>query len=149
MFAIAAFATTSIMTHDREKFYSLYPQLSTDQLPGLKYDEFSPVLTILSVTFTRVSICFFLLRIVASGQRWQRRTWTCGLYAIMAFSIVTGVPTAIVTISQCKPIAKLWDPLLPGTCWSPNVALYFGDFYGGKFVTKLRILFAMLSANPC
>ena len=25
---------------------------------------------------------------------------------------------------------------MPGTCWSPSVALYVGYFYGGKSVTK-------------
>lgn len=95
-------------------------------LVGLKWQTLSQPLSILSVTFTRISICFFLLRILRTDRAWR---W--GLYSTAVFSAVTGIATAVVTVTQCQPVQKLWHPLLPGTCWSPETTVAIGDFQGG------------------
>lgn len=131
-FSVASLVITGIMVHDRQQTIDLNPLLTSNPLPGLKYLELSPSLTILSVTFTRISICFFLLRIVAAGQRWKARTWKWGLYFIMILNVWAGVPIAIITACQCRPVRKLWNPILPGTCLASSVIIGIGDFYGGK-----------------
>ena len=102
-------------------------------LVGLKWQALSQPLSILSVTFTRISICFFLLRIFRTDRAWR---W--GLYSIAVFSAVTGIATAVVTVTQCQPVQKLWDPLLPGTCWSPETTVAIGDFQGGMSSKAVR-----------
>lgn len=100
---------------------------------GLKWQSISQPLSILSVTFTRISICFFLLRIFRTDRKWR---W--GLYGIAVFSAVTGIATAIITVTQCQPVQRLWYPLTPGTCWSPETTVAIGNFQGGMFLLIMR-----------
>ena len=132
IFSLAALTIVGIMTHDREAIIRQMPEDTLNLLPGLKYQQLSPFLTIFSVTFTRVSVCFFLLRIVAVGQKWKAWVWKTILYSIMAFALVTGIPTGLITIFPCRPVAKLWNPMMPGSCWKPIVVIAIGDFYGGE-----------------
>ena len=116
------------MTYERVQSVAHGPPLYVPEiLVGLKYQEFAQPTSIFSVTFTRISICFFLLRILRTDRKWR---W--GLYFIAVFAFVTGLVTAVLTVTQCHPIAKLWDPLLPGTCWSPSTTVSIGDFQGGR-----------------
>ena len=55
--------------------------------------QIAQVISIFSPMFTRVSICFFLLRIFGNIQKWKRL-----LYGIMALSIVVGTSAAL---AQC------------------------------------------------
>ena len=72
------------------QFYlELSPQLTLHLSQAIEWQYISQVVLILSTTFTKVSICFFLLRIFGT-----KRTWKIGLYGIMAFSVVTNVSSA-------------------------------------------------------
>ena len=116
------------MVHERWESIKDGPPLYVPEIfSGLKWQQLSQPTSILSVTFTRVSICFFLLRIFRTDRRWR-----IGLHAIAVFAFVTGVATAVVTVTQCQPIPKLWNPLLPGTCWSLGTTIAIGDFQGGR-----------------
>ena len=116
------------MVHEREESIKNGPPLYVPEIfSGLKWQEVSQPTSILSATFTRVSICFFLLRIFRTDRRWR-----IGLYAIAVFAFATGVATAVITVTQCQPIPKLWNPLLPGTCWSISTTIAIGDFQGGR-----------------
>ena len=130
--SITTLAITVIMTHQRVDFVRQHPQMSNNILPGLKWQEISQPLTILSIMFTRVSICFFLLRIVGIGQSWKTRTWKWGLYSIMGLALITGIPVALITVLQCSPVEKLWSPMMAGTCWDPDITIAIGEFHGGK-----------------
>jgi len=77
--------------------------------------------------FTKISICFFLLR--AFGIK---KTWRWILYSIMIFATITNISSAAIVLAQCQPVQKLWNPLLPGTCWSPHTEVAIGDYNGGK-----------------
>ena len=82
--------------------------------------------TLLSSTFTRMSFCFFLLRLFG-----HQRKWRISLWIIFALATITGIGTAIVVVPQCQPIKKIWAPLTPGTCWRPGIVLGIADFVGG------------------
>lgn len=128
LFSIVTLAILGAMVHEREESIKNGPPLYIPEIfTGLKWQEVSQPTSILSATFTRVSICFFLLRIFRTDRRWR-----IGLYAIAVFAFVTGVATAVITVTQCQPIPKLWNPLLPGTCWSISTTIAIGDFQGGR-----------------
>ena len=128
LFSIATLVILGIMVHLRWESVKDGPPLYVPEiLTGLKWQEVTQPTSILSVTFTRISICFFLLRIFRTDRRWR-----IGLYSIATFAFVTGLATAIVTMTQCHPIPKLWNPLLPGTCWDINTTIAIGDFQGGR-----------------
>lgn len=112
----------------RHQFYlELWPQLLLQLAQALKWQYISQVFVILSTMCTKVSICFFLLRIFGTKSTWKR-----GLYGIMAFSVATNVSSASIVLAQCSPVQKLWDPLIPGTCWGPDTEISICDYNGGE-----------------
>lgn len=128
LFSIATLILLGVMVHLRWESIKDGPPLYVPEiLTGLKWQQLTQPTSILSVTFTRISICFFLLRIFRTDRRWR-----IGLYSIATFAFVTGLATAVVTMTQCHPIPKLWNPLLPGTCWNINTTIAIGDFQGGR-----------------
>ena len=112
----------------RQQFYlELSPQLSLHISQVVKWFTISDLLVILSTAFTRVSICFFLLRIFGTKLAWRRV-----LYSIMALSVATGLSGATVVLAECSPFQKIWEPLIPGTCWSWAARLAYGICNGGE-----------------
>ncbi|CAL8584531.1 hypothetical protein XPA_010122 [Xanthoria parietina] len=80
----------------------------------------------LSVTLTRISICFLLLRIFGVNRTWRLCLWGAGILIL-----VISIPSFIMVFTQCRPYAKAWDPIgVPGYCWPADnnvkVALYSG-----------------------
>lgn len=128
LFSIVTLVILGLMVHLRWESVKNGPPLYVPEiLTGLKWQQITQPTSILSVTFTRISICFFLLRIFRTNRRWR-----IGLYSVAIFAFVTGLATAIITVTQCHPIQKLWDPILPGTCWGINTTIAIGDFQGGR-----------------
>ena len=83
---------------------------------------------------SRISICFFLLRIFQSV-----RAWRLGLYAIIAFATVAAIPTFTILVAHCQPLRKEWDPRSSGTCW-PRIVLNRTNYvYGGKYQCALTL----------
>lgn len=77
--------------------------------------------------FIRISICLFLLRLFGNKKRWR---WA--LYSIMAFVTATNLSSAAVFLSECRPLKKVWDPSVPGTCVSSGTVVFAGYYNGGK-----------------
>ena len=94
---------------------------------ALKWVSIAEFFGMLSGTCTRVSVCLFLLRIFNAVRAWR---W--GLYGIMAFVVAIVIPIEVSIFGQCSPSRKLWDPLMPGSCWSPTINVHLGYFNGGK-----------------
>ncbi|CAD6567800.1 MAG: hypothetical protein ASARMPRED_001148 [Alectoria sarmentosa] len=133
IFAIVVLALDGVMVHNgvgRHQFYlELSPELLLQLSQAIKWQYISQIVLILSTMFTKVSICFFLLRIFGTKPMWKR-----GLYAIMAFAVVTNISSASIVLAQCSPVQKLWDPLMPGTCWGPDTEISIGDYNGAVSV---------------
>ena len=94
---------------------------------GLKWSSIAAPIGIFSGLCTRLSVCLFLLRIFRAKKEWR-----LGLYAIMTFVTIVVIPTIVALLAQCSPVSKLWDPQLPGSCWSTKVLVDIGYFSGGK-----------------
>jgi len=129
--SIVTLALDGVQVHyglGRHQYYLVFSQELMDGLTeAIKYGYITQMTLILSTMFTRVSICLFLLKIFGS-----RKVWKYGLYAIMAFAVTTNIASAVTVPVQCTPIEKLWNPMVPGTCWSLGVQIGMGDFQGGK-----------------
>lgn len=50
----------------------------------------------------------------------------------MALIVATNVSSAIVILPQCKPVARLWNPTLKGTCWRQETQVGIDYYQGGK-----------------
>lgn len=70
---------------------------------------------ILATVLVKCSVCLFLLRIMARGTS-KRLRWL--LYTLMAIMTVLSIPTVILILVQCIPLAAGWDPRVKGKCQS-------------------------------
>ncbi|KAM0794306.1 hypothetical protein BDR22DRAFT_895239 [Usnea florida] len=134
IFATVAVSLMCVAVHyglGRHQFYlESSPRLS-QQLPrSIELLDIAQVLVILSSMFTRVSICFFLLRIFGTVRMWKR-----SLHGIIAFTVAVNIATASTTLVECSPPQKAWNPLIPGTCWSDNTRLALGECNGAAAVS--------------
>ncbi|KAK0625472.1 hypothetical protein B0T17DRAFT_508459 [Bombardia bombarda] len=77
--------------------------------------------SILSALWSKTSFAITVLRI-STG-------WTKALvvFIIISVNISLGVAIAI-TWGQCTPIAKTWQPRLPGTCWPKFIQIRYNIF---------------------
>ena len=76
--------------------------------------------------FARISICLFLLRLFSLKKYWRMFMW-----GLIVFVFATDVASSAVVLPQCKPVAKLYNPLLGGTCWPPDLQVQLAYFNGG------------------
>ena len=112
----------------RHQYYlSLTPQSLQRLSQAVKWQYISQPVVIISTMFTKVSICFLLIRVFGI-----KKSWRWGLYSIMTFATVTNISSAAIVLAQCQPVQKLWNPLLRGTCWTPHTEVAIGDYNGGK-----------------
>ncbi|KAK0619105.1 hypothetical protein B0T14DRAFT_602995 [Immersiella caudata] len=70
--------------------------------------------TLTALSWTKTAFAVTLLRLTADGTR------TLVWFIIVSLQITMGFSAAVPWI-QCNPIAKTWDPMLPGTCWANKV----------------------------
>ena len=109
-------------------YLSRSPVLLARLSQALKLESIIEVIWICSLVFTKISICLFLMRIFGKNNK----VWRCGLYSIMAFSIATNLISISVIYSSCRPVEKLWDPDIPGTCWRARVYIAIAEYNGSE-----------------
>lgn len=94
---------------------------------AVEYTELAQPFMIMSVAFTKASLCLFLLRIVNRIKMYKYSLWII-LWFTMAFNICL----VLLILLQCIPLPKLWDRSLEGTCLpahiNENVALAQGAY---------------------
>lgn len=67
-----------------------------------------------------------LFQLIASNKRWR-----FSLYGIIAFITVTNVTSAIIILTWCRPTKKIWNPTVPGECWSGDAAKWVAVYLNG------------------
>jgi hypothetical protein len=69
----------------------------------------------LAITMCKMSVAILLLHL---KQGWR---WKIFLYLLVSLILAATVVTYIAAFFQCRPIAALWDPTIPGAkCWMPK-----------------------------
>ncbi|KIH94830.1 hypothetical protein SPBR_03753 [Sporothrix brasiliensis 5110] len=83
---------------------------------------------LLTITFgicaqawSKTSWAITLLRVASGWHRLRGFVW----FALVSMNLFFAGPTLIYWL-QCTPVAKAWQPLLPGTCWRPQVGIVLG-----------------------
>ena len=114
-------------------------QLSTNQkIYAQKWMFLVQICVFLTLPLTKISICFFILRIKNYG--WLK--WF--LYGLMVLLVVTNVLPLIVLCIQCQPVYAWWDKAA-GTCWPPalfNAAVWVGV---GQYPTPFTYLCSIVN----
>ena len=99
-----------------------------DLAQSIKWNLVATVTFILSLVFSKMSVCFLFLRIVGSTCS---RVKYAFLYGMMALAITVGSLNAFYTAGQCRPITKDWDHDIPGKCHG-DISVDIGMAQGGK-----------------
>ena len=122
----------------RHIFYLSQNQHTIEQLTeARKLQYMNQIVTIFGLMFIKVSITFFLLRIFGLASR---RWWRWSLYLIMGITILTSLSSAIIVLTQCRPLPKLWNPHIRGTCWGPETTIAVGEYNGGKYLPSFDLM---------
>ena len=96
---------------------------------AVKWDYVQSVPLVLAAMCTKISFYIFLRRMfLTTRTKW---TWTWMLHFINAVNIAANVASATTQLTQCTPATKLWDPDVPGSCWTPGTQAAVGIFQGG------------------
>ncbi|KAK2771248.1 hypothetical protein CKAH01_14397 [Colletotrichum kahawae] len=99
--------------------------------------QVSSTVSISAAVWSKTSFAMTLLRI--EGKGWTRHLiW----FAIVSMNLLMAL-NAMAGWVQCAPIEKNWHPDLPGKCWDPKVAAYYGVFAAG-YSALMDILLALL-----
>lgn len=93
------------------------------------YFRIEEIIYILATVMVKCSVCLFLLRIMTRGTN-ERLRWF--LYSLMAIMALLSVPTAIVILVQCIPLAAGWDPRVKGRCQSYSRSMGIGYVQIGR-----------------
>lgn len=83
-------------------------------------------LTITAAIWSKTS---FALTVWRLSDGWMRYL-VVGL--IVSMNVAMGV-SALLPWVQCKPLAKAWNPMLPGQCWDAHATIYYNIFSGGEW----------------
>lgn len=102
--------------------------LTASQISNVvKWATFSELTYIPSVTFTKISMILFILRIRHSGFV----VWIS--YISLAMTISINVVLEIMMGTQCIPLEGLWDHKVPANCEGAYVLPIIGYIQGGMF----------------
>jgi hypothetical protein len=93
---------------------------------AIRWSTLAQAQHVLSTGLIKISVCVCLLRILIS------RPMARFLYGLIAVIVIMSVVTFCAVISQCQPLAKIWDPRVPGKCWHPLVIPKIGRAQGSK-----------------
>ena len=85
---------------------------------------------------SKMSFAMTLLRLVDGKTRMF--VW----FVIVSSTLLASLSMLFLWV-QCNPVAKNWQPMLPGTCWNPNVNVIIG-IAGGVYSTLGDWVLALL-----
>lgn len=104
--------------------------LSEDELiQAAKYSQLAVGIAIWAIGFIKLSVCFFLLNLIRGTHK--RFRWA--IYGMIALNVGFTLTGAILWGTQARPLARLWDPRIPGTSNSVQeflVMVYIVYAYG-------------------
>jgi hypothetical protein len=104
--------------------------LSEDELiQAAKYSQLAVGIAIWAIGIIKLSVCFFLLNLIRGTHK--RFRW--GIYGMIVLNVSFSLVGAILWGTQARPLARLWDPRIPGTVNSAQeflVMVYIVYAYG-------------------
>ena len=82
----------------------------------------------LGVGFVKLSICIFVLRLIKGTHR----RIAIAVYTVMIMNTVITLVAVFCIAFQCTPFEKVWNPKVPGRCFSAQVLTEIVRVVGGK-----------------
>jgi hypothetical protein len=88
-----------------------------DLVPLLKFIQVSIFTNGIEMCLLKVGIGISLLRLRLS------KTFNYAVYGCIVLSLLVNLIVFPGFFGQCRPMARLWDKTIPGTCWTPTYSL--------------------------
>ncbi|KAK3986634.1 hypothetical protein QBC44DRAFT_402039 [Cladorrhinum sp. PSN332] len=98
---------------------------SSDPARALEFDILGQPWYLMSVTLSKISICLFFMKLLGRARQWRIL-----LGVLIFFMAVVNLTFSLTVNLQCRPLEKLWNPEVEGSCWNPSVQRDFGYFQG-------------------
>ena len=84
----------------------------------------------LATTFVKLSVCFFILRMIGRTQKPVRYM----IYVNLAILLPFTVAVTVVQDVACVPFSKLWTPRKPGKCLDKEAVRAVAQAYSGAYI---------------
>lgn len=113
--------------------YGLHLASITDpysQEQALKYTYIAPSVSVVASTAGKLSMVFFLIRLLGHSANNSHRWF---LFSVTAVMVGLNIFVIGVLLGQCSPMEKSWKPTMPGTCLHPNFLDYGGRIQASQF----------------
>ncbi|KAK9779250.1 hypothetical protein SCAR479_03732 [Seiridium cardinale] len=107
----------------------------------VQFDYLSQPWLNMASALSKVSICFFFLRLVSRVRVWRI---VLGLQVVLLLLI--NLVYCFTTLLQCRPLEKLWNTSVAGECWSINTQHGIGylqgafDVFSGLFIAFFPLM---------
>ena len=112
---------------DLRSFWPTCP-VNFDHLERIAYYGASSLsISICAITLSKISFGITLLRLT---DKWPRRY----VYFAMSTLAIFAIPVAILPWVQCRPLAKTFVDIIPGTCIDKNPSVHYGRFQAGELL---------------
>lgn len=105
-------------------YYLSYSQITR----ATKYTVLGEAFFLLSLGFSKISICLFLLKIIKNTHGQKKRLF---LYFNMGLLVVATALCVGQPLGQCQPVSKQWNPKIVGRCEAPDLHTKISYFNGG------------------
>ncbi|KAI0015813.1 hypothetical protein F4780DRAFT_44112 [Xylariomycetidae sp. FL0641] len=92
---------------------------------ALQFDFLAQPWLNMGSALAKVSICLFMLRLVA-----RVRLWRAVLGVQVMLLLLVNLAYSFATLLQCRPLEKLWRPAVAGRCWGLGTQQDIGYFQG-------------------
>lgn len=93
------------------------------RMKAFKYTVIAPNFSVVSTTSGKISVTVFLLRLMGQAATAPRRWF---LYILMVLCVLWNILAIIAIIGFCRPAARIWNPKVPGKCFSLRFQLIAG-----------------------
>lgn len=100
--------------------------LPIKQIPlVLKWSVISQIWNIVGIGLAKISVCLCVLRIIGR----TRKHLATFLWVVIAFCAASHFAQVMLFLVQCRPMAAIWNPDIPGKCFSPHIT-YLAGYIG-------------------
>ena len=125
------------MSYGRHEYY-LSRQ---ERIATTKYNVILNVVLVMSSCFSKISVCFLLLRLLKDAVARKRKLFLWSLIVLLSIYNVVDIISLLV---QCRPTAYIWDKAIQGSCWDPEVQDGFAYMQGGAHSRVSRLHYTIL-----
>lgn len=88
----------------------------------LEFSAISEGLNVFGIGVVKISVCLALLRVVERA----RRGITLFLWSLLVLIAMTHLALAMLFFLHCRPLARLWNPKVNGSCMSTHTTVLAG-----------------------